>query len=158
MAVRSSCRLAVMLVAACVAGAATAMAEQTTAMFAVPSITVRVGETLTDAVVVERRLVGNAIAQRTYFTARESVVGKVARRTLPAGAAIPINAVGDAQAFKEGDRVTLEFRSGGLSIKGAGVALQPGIPGRTARVRNLDTGSVVTGTVRSDGTVEVGGG
>jgi flagella basal body P-ring formation protein FlgA len=158
MVVRSIQLLATLLAGSGLIAVGPCSAEQIITSFVVPAVTVRAGDMLTDAVVVERRLVGTAIAQRTHFTSRESVVGKVARRTLPAGAAIPLNAVGDAQAFKEGDRVTLEFRSGGLSIKGAGVALQQGVPGRAARVRNLDTGSVVTGTVRSDGTVEVGGG
>lgn len=140
-----------------VAERAPARAEQETAVFVVPAVTVLPGETLTEEILVERKLFGNAIAKRSHFTSRDAVVGKVARRTLAAGAAIPTIAVGEARAFKEGERATLEFRDGGLSISAVGIALQPGFVGRPARVRNLDTGAIVTGTVREDGVVEVGG-
>jgi flagella basal body P-ring formation protein FlgA len=125
--------------------------------FPVPSVAIQAGDTLSEDLVVERKLVANAVALRTHHTQRASVVGKVARRPLAAGAAIPLNALREAHAFKEGQRVEVEFAAGGLSIRGSAVALQPGIVGATVRVRNVDTGVVVSGTVRPDGSVEVGG-
>jgi flagella basal body P-ring formation protein FlgA len=138
-------------------GAPSATAEKMAAMFVVPTTTVRAGEMLTEEKLGERRLLGNEVALRTHFTSRDAVVGKVALRTLQAGAAIAITAVGEPQAFREGDRAILEFTSGGLSIRSIGLAQQAGIPGRSIRIRNLDTGLIVTGVVRHDGIVEVGG-
>jgi flagella basal body P-ring formation protein FlgA len=111
---------------------------------------------LTDEMVTARRLVASAAALRTHYTSRQSVVGKVAGRPLPAGAAIPLNALREAHAFKDGERVVVVYASGGLSIRATGIALQPGIIGGTARVRNVDTGVVVSGVVRQDGSVAVG--
>ena len=128
-----------------------------TVEFPVPSVTILVGDTITDDLVVERRLVANAAAIRTHHTTRASIVGKVARRVLPAGAAIPLNALRDAHVFREGERVNLEFSSGALSIRGSGIALGPGVVGQSVRVRNSDTGVVLSGVVRADGSIEVGG-
>ena len=99
-----------------------------------------------------RRLVG------VWATAREEIAGRVAKRTLPRARAIPLSAVRDVYVFKEGAPVTLHFESPGLVITVAGVALQPGVVGQPVTARNLDSGLVVSGTVRLDGRVAVGGG
>jgi len=125
--------------------------------FPVPTVTIRAGEVLDDEMLMERRLVANQIALRTHYTSRDQVIGKVARRPLAAGAAIPMNALRDAYAFKEGERVVVEYTSGGLRIRGMAIALQPGVIGGSVRARNLDTGVVLNGVVQSDGRVEVGG-
>ena len=134
-----------------------AQAEQVAAVFVVPSVTLRAGDLLTEDNIVERRLYGNDIALRTHFTSKDAAVGKVARRTLLAGAAIHVDAVQAPAAFKEGDHVVLEFVTGGLRISSVGVALHAGTPGRPARVRSLETGSIVTGVVNDSGGVELGG-
>jgi flagella basal body P-ring formation protein FlgA len=38
------------------------------------------------------------------------------------------------------------------------VALQTGIAGKAVRVRNADTGTIVSGIAQADGSVAVGGG
>ncbi|MDZ4843307.1 MAG: flagellar basal body P-ring formation chaperone FlgA [Hyphomicrobium aestuarii] len=125
--------------------------------FPVPSASIQPGDALTEEMVIERNLIANDVARRTHYTSRDSVVGKVARRPLVAGAAIPLNALREPQVFKEGERVTVEFRDGGLNIRAVGLALQAGVVGQYVRVRNSDTGTIVTGIVRADGTVEVQG-
>lgn len=125
--------------------------------FPVPNVAIQVGETLTENLIVERRLVANPIALRTHHSSREGVIGKVALKRLAAGAAIPLNALRSSHVFKEGERVTVEFLSGALSIRTVGVALQPGVIGGPVKVKNIDTGTIVTGVVRSDGIVEIRG-
>lgn len=134
---------------------ATVASESGLATFPVPIASIRPGDTLTADMVVERKLVASGAAMRAHFTSRDSVVGKVARRPLAVGVAIPLNALRDAHVFKEGERVVVEYSSGSLSIRTLGVALQPGIVGQPVRVRNADTGVIVTGIARGDGTVEV---
>lgn len=124
-------------------------------MFPVPTVTVHAGQTLTEEILGERRLYANAVARRTHFTERAGVIGKVAARTIPAGAAIAQSAVRDPHAFKEGSRVTLLLSRDGLTIETAGIALGIGVPGRPARVRISDTGVIVTGVVKADGSVEI---
>lgn len=123
----------------------------------VPSVAVHAGDVMTSELLVERRLVVNEAAARSYVVAREQVVGKVARRALMAGAAIPLNALREPWLFKDGERVVIQFASGGLNIRGAGVALQPGVLGELISVRNIDTGVTVRGVVQADGSVQVEG-
>ncbi len=122
----------------------------------VPSVTILQGDVLSEELVAEERFVANDKVLRNYFTSREAVVGKVARRVLPKGHAIPINALRDPFLFKEGERVVLVFVTGGLSIEASGVALQPGVLGSLVNVRNTDTGVVIRGLVQSNGSVQVG--
>lgn len=119
----------------------------------VPSLTVRAGEMMTGDHLTERKMIVNEAAARSYVVARTQAVGKVARRALVAGAAIPLNALREPWLFKDGERITIQFASGGLIIRGAGLALQPGVLGEAANVRNIDTGVTVRGVVQSDGSV-----
>lgn len=123
----------------------------------VPTVTIMQGDVLAEELVGEERFVADEKQLRNYFTSREAVLGKVARRVLPKGHAIPINALRDPFLFKEGERVVLVFTTGGLSIEASGVALQPGVLGSLVNVRNADTGVVIRGQVQSNGSVQVGG-
>ena len=123
----------------------------------VPTVTIMQGDVLAEELVGEERFVVNDKVLRNYFTSRDAVLGKVARRVLPKGHAIPINALRDPFLFKEGERVILVFTTGGLSIEASGVALQPGTLGSQVNVRNVDTGVVIRGLVQSNGSVQVGG-
>ena len=122
----------------------------------VPSVTIMQGDVLSDELIIEERFLANARQIQNFHTSREAVVGKVARRVLPAGHAIPVNALREPWVFKEGDRISLEFTSGGLSIEATGIALEPGIAGKLISVRNADTGIIVRGVVQASGRVQVG--
>lgn len=122
----------------------------------VPTVTILQGDVLAEELIGEDRFIVNARQVQGFFTSRDAVVGKVARRVLPAGHAIPINALRDPWVFKEGDRVPIVFAFGGLSIEATGIALEPGIAGKLISVRNSDTGLIVRGVVAVSGRVEVG--
>ncbi len=83
------------------------------------------------------------------------VEGKVARRTLLPGRMIPLNYVRNAYLVEPGAPVQMVFVHGGLEISATGVPLQAGSAGDVVRVRNLDTGTVVSGIVMADGTIRV---
>jgi flagella basal body P-ring formation protein FlgA len=122
----------------------------------VPAVTIMQGDVLAEDLIDEQPVVASARALKHYFTSRQAVVGKVARRVLLKGHAIPISSVREAYLFKEGERVALVFRDGGLSIEASGVALQPGVLGSPVNVRNSETGVIVRGVVQSNGSVQVG--
>lgn len=122
----------------------------------VPTVTILQGDVLAEELVGEERFVASEKQLRNYFTSRDAVLGKVARRVLPKGHAIPINALREPHLFKEGERVVLVFTTGGLSIETSGVALQPGVVGSLVNVRNVDTGVVIRGQVQASGRVQVG--
>lgn len=84
-----------------------------------------------------------------------SVVGKVAKRTILPRRAIPVSAVRDAYLVEAGEPVRILYQNGGLRIAMTGVALVSGASGSSVRVRNPDSGRIVTGTVSQNGTVIV---
>jgi flagella basal body P-ring formation protein FlgA len=90
--------------------------------------------------------------------APEDVVGMMATRTLLPGAAIPISALSPPRLVRAGAAVKMFYIDGGLTITATGDALQDGVVGQTVRLRNEDSGVTVTGRVRADGAVQVGGG
>lgn len=85
----------------------------------------------------------------------KQVEGKVARRTLLPGRMIPLSYVRDAYLVEPGKTVQMVFVHGGLEITVSGVPLQAGAAGDLVRVRNIDSGTVVTGVVMANGTVRV---
>jgi len=139
-----------------VAFGSSAEAQSSGMALPVPTVTILQGDVLADELVGEQRFTVTGRQVQGFHTAREAVVGKVARRVLPAGHAIPINALRDPWVFKEGDRVPVMFAHGGLSIEVTGIALEPGVAGKLISVRNTDTGMIVRGVVHENGRVMVG--
>ena len=83
------------------------------------------------------------------------IIGKVAKRTILPRRAIPVAALREAFVVEAGEPVRTVYVSGGLKIVMTGVALISGASGKSIRVRNPDSGRIVTGTVNPDGTVIV---
>jgi flagella basal body P-ring formation protein FlgA len=121
----------------------------------VPIVTIYPGDTIRDGMLGERDI-ANPDA-RTIVQSRSEVVGKVARRTLLPGNLIPIIAVEDAKLVANGGQVKVVFQEAGLTITTYGAALQAGKLGDFIKVRNLDSGLIISGTVLEDGSVRVSG-
>jgi flagella basal body P-ring formation protein FlgA len=85
----------------------------------------------------------------------DDVLGKASRATLVPGRPIPLAALGEPELVRAGSVLTLSFSEGGLDIRAAGVALQPGAAGERIRARNSATGVTVLGTLRGDGVLVV---
>jgi flagella basal body P-ring formation protein FlgA len=155
--IEGAMRLILRIIAAgfMIAAASAAMAQAGGVTMPVPTTTLYQGDVLTEDMLTEQRFFPSASQLPAYHTSREAVVGKVARRVLPAGHAIPINALREPYLFKEGERVSLVFTAGGLSIEASGFAIQAGVVGSMISVRNADTGIIVRGIVQADGRVQV---
>jgi flagella basal body P-ring formation protein FlgA len=93
-----------------------------------------------------------------FAETRSAVVGKMARRTLLPGGAIPLSALDFPRLVVNGAVVSLVYIEGGLSISAVGMALQDGAAGDFVKVRNDDSGVTVIGVVQPDGAVRVSGG
>ncbi len=93
-----------------------------------------------------------------FAEARSQLVGKMARRTLLPGAAIPLAGIDNPRLVANGAEVKLVFVDSGLTIVTVGAAMQDGAAGDVIKVRNSDSGVTVTGAVQPDGSVRVSGG
>jgi flagella basal body P-ring formation protein FlgA len=89
---------------------------------------------------------------------RSELIGKISRRTLLPGRAIPLRAIDNPRVVANGAEVRLVYIDGGLTIVTTGAALQDGRVGEVIKIRNSDSGVTVSGQVQADGTVQVGGG
>lgn len=90
----------------------------------------------------------------TAFNAEE-LEGKVARRTLLPGRYIPLSSLREPYVVEQGAAVQVTFVAGGLTISATAITLQAGAAGDLVKVRNVDTGKVVSGTVMADGSIRV---
>ncbi|MCK0207906.1 flagellar basal body P-ring formation chaperone FlgA [Starkeya koreensis] len=122
----------------------------------VAASTIAAGETITDAMLAERPFPAAVATQYPVAVSRGQLVGKVARRTLLAGNLVPTMAVGESQLVTRGVAAEIRFEKDGLSISATGVPLESGVVGAVVRLKNADSGKIVTGVVQSDGSVRVG--
>lgn len=122
----------------------------------VPRVVIYSGSTISDAVLEEREIQLGREPDRSWHMYRSSLVGKVARRTLLPGQAIPLLAVKAPDLVQAGKPVTLVFDAGQLKITGRGIALQAGAAGDRISAQNYESGAVVRGVIVQDGSVRVG--
>lgn len=114
------------------------------------------GETIGADSLAEVKLRANNRVQGSIVVDHGQVEGKVARRTLLPGKPIPLSSIREPWLVEAGVPTVLAFVGGGLEISTMGVALQPGAAGDVIRVRNADTGAIVSGIVLADGTIRIG--
>lgn len=87
----------------------------------------------------------------------DQAIGMEARVVLYAGRPIRPDDIGPAAIIERNQIVTLLYRRGSLSIAADGRALGRAGAGDMLRVMNLASRTTITGSVRPDGTVVVGG-
>ena len=122
----------------------------------VPAVTIYPGDVIHDAMIADADF-PDAVPSNLFAGNRAALVGKVARRTLLPGQAIPVNALGEPKLVTIGMRVRLVFQEDGLVISTYASALQAGAAGDFVTVRNLESGIVIGGTIGPDGSVHVSG-
>ena len=121
----------------------------------VPRVTIYPGDVIGDEQLVERAFIAHTVARSTVHEAREALIGKVARRTLLPGQPIPVNGIRDPYVVTQGKTALVVFEAGGLTITANAMALQNGGIGDVVSLRNVDSGTIIKGTVASDGTVRM---
>jgi flagella basal body P-ring formation protein FlgA len=83
------------------------------------------------------------------------IVGQEARGMLYPGRPVRPGDVGPPAVVDRNQIVTLHYRSGALSILAEGRALDRAAAGERVRALNLASRSTVSGTVQSDGSIDV---
>lgn len=121
----------------------------------IPTRIIYPGETISADALEEVPLRRQLKNPSSVALAVQQLDGKVARRTLLPGRMIAVGSVRDAYLVEPGSPVQVMFVHGGLQIAISGVPLQSGAAGDVVRVRNIDSGAVVSGIVMADGTIRV---
>ncbi len=133
---------------------ATPQAAYAQAFAVVPTQTVYPGETLT-ASQLEEVAVTNPNIAGGYARSIAEVEGMISKRTLLPGRTIPVASLRPPYAINRGANIRLTFTLGSMTISASGTPLSDASVGDVIKVRNLDSGVIVTGTVLADGTVQV---
>jgi len=121
----------------------------------VPRQTISAGTEISHQHLIDRKFPSRTAQQFAVSTHRSELVGMVARRTLLPGQPIPSRSVEKPVLVRRGEPARLVFREQGLVIIMQVEALQNGGAGSFVRVRNIDSGLVVSGRVLEDGTIRV---
>ncbi|MCA0046826.1 flagellar basal body P-ring formation protein FlgA [Mesorhizobium sp. B283B1A] len=121
----------------------------------IPNRVIYPGETIQLTALKQVTLIPGKHKPEAMATLTEELQGKVAKRTLLPGRYIPSTAIRDAWLVEQGAAVQVFFISGGLTISATAVTLQPGSAGDLIKVRNSDSGKILSGTVMADGTIQV---
>lgn len=129
-----------------------ALADARTAV--VPKRIIYPGEEI-DAGQLEEVEVTNPNIVKGYAQEISAVSGMVSKRTLLPGRVILVSALRAPFAVSRGATVQIVFDNGSLVLRAAGTPLQDAAVGDLIRVRNKDSGVIVSGTVMADGTVHV---
>ena len=123
----------------------------------VPTVTIYPGDNISGQVLRDRRFTDRFMALGGYFHDYDRLVGKVARRTLIRGKPIPISAVREPFAVRNGQVISLQYKSGPLLIVTKAISLKSAAVGEYVQTRNIDTGRTIAGQVQTDGSVLVMG-
>lgn len=124
--------------------------------FLVPSAVVYPGQVVSDTALLEKNFFINPEAAGQYVLSQDQAIGKIARKTLLPGKPILVSALGEPSLVKRGVPARLVFTSGMLTITAMGTPLESGTAGDFIKVRNSDSGIIVSGTVLADGRIQVG--
>ncbi len=122
----------------------------------VPSRTIYPGEVVDAAAFKEVTLAEGKSPPPNVAISVEALDGKVARKTLLPGRYVAVNALREAYLVEKGAAVDAIFVAGTMTISLTAVTLTSGAAGDVVKVRNIDSGKVLSGTVMADGTVRVG--
>lgn len=135
----------------CLAGS---QASAQNGMAVVPKQTIYPGQEI-DAAQLQEVEVTNPNIAGGYASSVSQVAGMISSRTLLPGRTIQVNALREPYAVKRGTTVRMTFNVGSMIIAASGTPLDNASVGDVIRLRNLDSGVTVSGTVMADGTVQV---
>ncbi|WP_040456922.1 flagellar basal body P-ring formation chaperone FlgA [Hoeflea sp. 108] len=147
-------RIRAALLAFAMLGGAAMAAEQEVVL--VPNRVIYPGEAIALSSLKEVALRPGKVRPDGVATLPAELDGRVAKRTLLPGRYVPVNALREAWLVERGAAVQVVFAAGALMISASGVTLEPGAAGDVVKVRNIDSGKILTGTVMADGSIHVG--
>jgi len=121
----------------------------------VPTAVIYPGDIIREGMLTDVPLDDAAGRAGSFADTHAALVGKMAKRTLLPGRLIATIAVENPRAVSNGAQIKLIYRDGPLSIVTFAMALDNGAVGDTIRVRNADSGTIISGVIMPDGSVSV---
>lgn len=112
------------------------------------------GETL-DAADLALAEVDVSDLHRPYFTRIEDLVGMRSKRTVDSGEVLHAGLLDREKLVRRGSQVEILASGGGLQVRMRGKAMADGGRGDRVKVKNLNSGRVISGTVAGPGVIEV---
>lgn len=119
-----------------------------------PATTIYPGEIIRESMLYDALI--DVRETRNVVRMRGELIGRIARRTLFVGKPIGASSIDEPQTIANGSLVQLVYEQPSISISASGLALQSARTGDPIRVRNVESGLVVTGVVSAAGLVMVG--
>ncbi len=123
----------------------------------VPSVVIYPGQPIVEKTLDHRDFIVKDEKVALFVVSEEALEGQVARRTLLPGQAIRLSDLKAPDLVKAGASVRMIYSADGLVITGIGTALRSAGAGESIRVRNDDSGTIVSGIVSGDGTIRIEG-
>ncbi|WP_337266091.1 flagellar basal body P-ring formation chaperone FlgA [Oryzifoliimicrobium ureilyticus] len=120
----------------------------------IPTVIIYPGDTISPADLQEVEVTNPNLAG-DYAKSIDQVRGLISKKTLLPGRTISMSALREPFTVTRGANIRLVFSIGAMTISAAGTPLEDGFIGQLIRVRNMDSGVIVSGTVLADGTVHV---
>lgn len=90
-----------------------------------------------------------------YLTSTEAVAGQVLRRAVPAGAALAPALLEAPVLVRRGQAVTVQAKSGALTVQAPAVARGDGALGQVIEVQNVSSKKILQAIVKNEKTVEI---
>ncbi|RAI00946.1 flagella basal body P-ring formation protein FlgA [Acuticoccus sediminis] len=137
------------------AAAPAAAVDQSGGLLPVPAETINRGDTVSADMLTERHFYYDPNRPLAVLTDPSRAIGREARRTLPAGKPIPLNAFQTSRVVFRGKPTQARFRMGNLTITTTVLPQADGGVGDIVQARNLDSNRMVSGIVGMDGAIEV---
>lgn len=91
-----------------------------------------------------------------YFFEKEEIVGNVAMRNLTIGFPINKRDVAKGELIKRNSEVKIVYSKGAISLESIGQAISEGGIGSKIKVKNLESGKILTGKIIDSRTVRIG--
>ena len=140
----------------CVTGHEARAASSRVVSLPVPKVTLKPGDVIDLSLLEQKSFYANQIDRFTTVPKSGELLGKEVTQLLQAGRPIHRAAVARREVVKRGAPSQLVFREQGLNIIAYVEPLEDGVAGDIIRVRNLDSGLIVSGVVQPDGTISIG--
>lgn len=90
-----------------------------------------------------------------FVSRPEDLAGRLTRRSIPEGTAIPADALSAALLIHRGQTVTLVAHAAGFEVRAPGKAMADAAANQRVRVQNLNSLKIIEGIADTDGMVRV---